>query len=110
MKKHKYLFIVVIIMIIALLSSCNQTETITCGECGADVSGNAIFCTKCGSSATTEASLAPEATQATEDTEPPYVQAPDSVGLAYEINSDGKTCTITGIGNCEDSNVLGSFL
>ena len=29
--------------------------------------------------------------------------APVSVGLAYMINGDGETCTITGIGTCEDT-------
>ena len=29
-----------------------------------------------------------------------------STGLEYEVNSDGETCTITGIGNCKDTDVL----
>lgn len=29
-----------------------------------------------------------------------------SQGLAYTVNDDGKSCTITGIGTCEDSNVV----
>ena len=29
-----------------------------------------------------------------------------STGLAYEVNSDGETCTITGKGNCKDTDVL----
>ena len=219
--KTKHLFIVAIIMIIALLSSCSQAETITCGACGADVPNDAMFCAKCGSSVTTGTTLAAEITQAPGTTEAPHVHswsewtttleatctaegnqersctcgeketqniaivahteivdeavaatcekegktegkhcsvcstiivsqestskiahiesswitdkaatktedgarhtectmckkvmseevlyATGSVGLAYEINSDGKTCNITGIGTCKDSDVV----
>ena len=31
---------------------------------------------------------------------------PESFGLAYSVNKDGKTCTITGVGTCADSNVV----
>ena len=34
-----------------------------------------------------------------------YVDATGSVGLAYEVNADGKTCTITGMGTCTDTEV-----
>ena len=33
------------------------------------------------------------------------IPATGSVGLAYTVNSDNKSCTITGVGNCEDSHV-----
>ena len=29
-----------------------------------------------------------------------------SVGLAYVINEDGETCTITGIGECTDTDIV----
>jgi hypothetical protein len=29
-----------------------------------------------------------------------------SAGLAYEVNSDGKTCTITGIGSCKETKII----
>ena len=34
-----------------------------------------------------------------------YVPATGSVGLAYEVNPDGTTCTITGMGTCTDTEV-----
>ena len=34
-----------------------------------------------------------------------YVYPLGSSGLSYEVNDDGKTCTITGIGTCTDANV-----
>jgi hypothetical protein len=34
-----------------------------------------------------------------------YVDALGSQGLSYEVNSDGTTCTITGIGTCEDEDI-----
>ena len=34
------------------------------------------------------------------------IYAIGSVGLAYEVNSDNKSCTITGIGTCADSKVV----
>ncbi len=33
------------------------------------------------------------------------VPATDSSGLAYKVNSDAKTCTITGIGTCTDTKI-----
>lgn len=34
-----------------------------------------------------------------------------SIGLAYEVEEDGVSCRITGIGSCTDSNlVIGSYL
>ena len=33
------------------------------------------------------------------------IHALGSVGLAYKINDDGKTCTITGIGSCVDTDI-----
>ena len=30
----------------------------------------------------------------------------ESVGLEYEVNPDGKTCTITGIGTCKDTDLV----
>lgn len=91
MKKQKHLFIVAIIMIIALLSSCNQTETITCGACGASVPSDAIFCSKCGSSVAAETTLAPEVTQATENTAPSHVHAWSEWTTTIEA-----TCTAEG--------------
>lgn len=29
-----------------------------------------------------------------------------SVGLSYEVNANGKTCTITGMGTCTDSELV----
>jgi hypothetical protein len=34
-----------------------------------------------------------------------YVDAIGSVGLSYKVNEDGITCTITGIGTCEDEDI-----
>ena len=34
------------------------------------------------------------------------IEATGSLGLAYKVNSGGKTCTITGIGNCKDTDVI----
>ena len=68
MKKQKYLLIVAIIMIIALLSSCNQTETITCGACGATISSDIKFCAECGANLATDTTLAPEVTQTPDST------------------------------------------
>ena len=31
---------------------------------------------------------------------------PESVGLAYQVNEDEKTCTITGIGTCTDTQIV----
>ena len=42
-----------------------------------------------------------------EETTPEVPDEPftPSVGLAYEVNDDGKTCTITGIGTCTDTDL-----
>ncbi len=34
------------------------------------------------------------------------IPAKGSAGLEYEVNSDGKTCTVTGIGTCTDKTVV----
>ena len=34
-----------------------------------------------------------------------YVDAIGSIGLSYKVNEDGITCTITGIGTCEDGDI-----
>ena len=60
----------------------------------------------------------PEATQVTSSTtleettpEPPKEPFPTSHGLAYEVNEDGVTCTITGIGTCTDGDVyIGGYI
>ena len=50
-------------------------------------------------------------TRSVATTEPPTTVAPsnqpppDSVGLAYTVNADGKTCTVTGIGTCTDTDL-----
>ncbi len=50
----------------------------------------------------------PESTESSENGQPPVA---DSTGLSYEINADGKTCTITGIGNCTDTElVIGKYI
>ena len=86
MKRQKCLLIAAIIMIISLLSSCNQTETITCGACGADIPDDAIFCAKCGSSVTME-----EVTQGTENTAPSHVHTWSEWTTTIEA-----TCTAEG--------------
>ncbi len=35
-----------------------------------------------------------------------FLPATGSLGLAYTINSDGTTCTITGVGTCTDTEIL----
>ncbi len=35
-----------------------------------------------------------------------YVKPTASVGLAYTVNDDGITCTVTGIGTCSDSDLI----
>lgn len=43
--------------------------------------------------------------------EAPEEKFPTSQGLAYEVNSDGKTCTVIGIGTCVESNVyVGGYI
>ena len=34
-----------------------------------------------------------------------YVPATGSLGLAYEVNADGTSCTITGMGTCDDTEI-----
>lgn len=34
-----------------------------------------------------------------------HVPATGSLGLAYEVNADGKTCTVTGVGGCNDNKI-----
>ena len=34
------------------------------------------------------------------------IESTGSVGLAYRVNSDGKTCTITGLGTCTDKDIM----
>lgn len=35
-----------------------------------------------------------------------YTQPTRSLGLAYTVNEDGKTCTVTGIGTCTDTEIF----
>jgi hypothetical protein len=66
------------------------------------------------------ADLPEEATTTSDETTPaattPEETTPDepflsSQGLAYTVNDDGETCTITGIGNCTDSDVyIGGYI
>ena len=85
MKKQKHLIIVAIIMIIALLSSCNQTEMITCNACGASIASGVKFCPECGANfaqgttVTSENTATPDATVAPENTAAPDATvAPDT--------------------------------
>ena len=55
----------------------------------------------------------PEVTEVTTSTtleettlESPEELFPTSQGLAYTVNEDGKTCTVTGIGTCTDSDII----
>ena len=57
----------------------------------------------------------PEETTVTtpEETTPeaPEDDFPTSKGLAYEVNEDGKTCTVTGMGTCKDSRIfIGGYI
>ena len=46
-----------------------------------------------------------------ETTETPEEPLNSSQGLAYTVNDDGKTCTITGIGTCADTNLfIGGYI
>ena len=56
---------------------------------------------------TTEKPTTEETTTEESSTEKPQPEEPivSSIGLAYEVNSDRATCTITGIGTCTDINV-----
>ncbi len=40
-----------------------------------------------------------------ETTETEIIPATGSIGLSYSINDDGKTCSVTGIGECTDTEV-----
>ena len=54
-----------------------------------------------------------ETTTTPEETTPegPDASLTPSVGLAYEVNDDGKTCTITGIGACTDTDLrIGGYI
>ena len=55
-------------MIIALLTSCSQESTITCGACGATISSDMKFCSECGANLATDTTLAPEVTQTPDST------------------------------------------
>ena len=61
---------------------------------------------------TTPEETTPEETTP-EDTTPetPEELFTPSVGLAYEVNEDGETCTITGIGTCTDTDIhIGGYI
>ena len=67
--------------------------------------------------ATTPQETTPEAPAETstavseETTETPEEPFNPSQGLAYTVNDDGKTCTITGIGTCVDTNLfIGGYI
>lgn len=51
----------------------------------------------------TEIATAPSETSTEPITE---TLPPDSLGLLYEVNSDGTSCTVTGIGTCQDSYIV----
>ena len=90
-------------------------SVIYCSVCNAKISSEAKVVTKFGHN---YASVVTPPTKATDgytthtcslcqDTYiDSHVPAIGSEGLAYEVNSDGTTCTITGIGNCTDSDVV----
>ena len=61
---------------------------------------------------TTEKQTTPEAPSGTLDETPDDTPAKTpSVGLAYKVNEDKETCTITGLGKCTDTDiVIGSYL
>lgn len=45
------------------------------------------------------------------DTEEIPVIQPCTTGLTYEVNSDGESCTITGIGRCKEKNIyIGGYI
>ena len=46
-----------------------------------------------------------ECTICGETTETAIIPATGSVGLSYSINDDGKTCSVTGIGECTDTEI-----
>ena len=47
-----------------------------------------------------------ECTICGETTETEIIPATGSVGLSYSINDDGKTCSVTGIGECTDTEIF----
>lgn len=91
MKKQHYLFFIAIIMIIALLSSCNQTETITCNACGATIPSDVKFCSECGFNLAEETTLAAEYTNAPDITvESEESKSPETT-VAHETTNTAET-------------------
>ena len=99
MKSKKLRGLAFVLMLCVMLVSCNvpwpdDLEEATSEETLAE-------------KATTEKTTTEEGTTEAPQPEEPQPEEPivSSIGLAYEVNSDGATCTITGIGTCTDINI-----
>lgn len=80
MKQVKLIAIIICLMILtAILAGCAEKQTI----------GDTL-------------SSVDESSQATEET----IAATGSQGLAYTVNSDNTSCTVTGMGSCQDTNII----
>lgn len=80
MKQTKFTAIIICLMIVtAILAGCAENQT----------AGDAL-------------SSIDESSQATEET----TAVTGSQGLAYTVNSDNTSCTVTGMGSCQDTKIV----
>ena len=94
----KNLSVVLFILSLLVLASCNKTpeeHTHTYGEW------------KITKEATLNETGAQERTCTCGEKETQSIPSiPSSTGLKYQVNEDGKTCTVTGIGTCKDAKIV----
>ena len=104
MKSKRLRVLAFVLMLCVMLVSCNvpwpdDLEEATSEETLAEKATTEKTTTEEG---TTEVPQPEESTTEKPQPEEPIVS---SIGLAYEVNSDGATCTITGIGTYADINI-----
>ena len=109
MKLKKLLMLALALLMCATIVSCdvakpNDSEEITRKETSTKKTTTENITAE---KSTTETTTTEETTTDESSTEKPQPEEPivSSIGLAYKVNSDGATCTITGIGTCTDINV-----
>ena len=87
MNKKRFILLILTLAMVLTLAACNSNESV-----GTQTSDSTL-----------------ESTTAPGTTAEPLVTC--SAGLAYEVNPDGKTCTITGIGSCKETDiVIGDYI
>jgi len=103
-----------ILALVCVLSSCNQspspsvetTSTTLDETTPEEITPEVTTPEVTTPEVTTPEVTTPEVTTPEETTpEEPEESFAPSVGLAYTVNDDGETCTITGIGTCTDTNI-----